>query len=114
MVDKLPRKVYEQELERLQEQLVQMEEWVWDTKARIAVIFEGGGAAGKGRGIKRITEHMNPRITKHIALPKPTDRETTQWYFERYVAALPAGGEIILFDPSWYNPPALHPPPGCP
>jgi polyphosphate kinase len=103
MVDKLPRKAYERELERLQEQLVQMEEWVWDTKARIAVVFEGRDAAGKGGAIKRITEHMNPRITKHVALPKPTERETTQWYFQRYIASLPAGGEIILFDRSWYN-----------
>ena len=101
--EKLPRKLYERELGRLQEQLVQMEEWVWDTKARIAVVFEGRDAAGKGGVIKRITEHMNPRITKHVALPKPTERETTQWYFERYVAELPAGGEIILFDRSWYN-----------
>src|SRR5436190_1639915 len=103
MGDKIPRKIYERELSRLQEELVQMEEWVWDTKSRVAVVFEGRDAAGKGGVIKRITEHMNPRITKHVALPKPTDRETTQWYFQRYTASLPAGGEIILFDRSWYN-----------
>jgi polyphosphate kinase len=101
--ERLPTRVYERELARLQEQLVQMEEWVWGTKTRVAVIFEGRDAAGKGSAIKRITEHMNPRITKHIALPKPTERETTQWYFQRYVDALPAGGEIVLFDRSWYN-----------
>jgi polyphosphate kinase len=103
MVEKLPRKIYERELERLQEELVQMEEWVYDSKSRVAVVFEGRDAAGKGGVIKRITEHMNPRITKHTALPKPTERQTTQWYFQRYTAELPAGGEIILFDRSWYN-----------
>ena len=97
------KKLYEQELTRLQEELVKMEEWLSDAGARVVVIFEGRDAAGKGGTIKRITEHMNPRITKHIALPKPTERETTQWYFQRYVEHLPPAGEIVLFDRSWYN-----------
>jgi len=101
--ERYPKKVYEQELARLQEELVKMEEWVYGAGARVVVIFEGRDAAGKGGTIKRITEHMNPRITKHVALPKPTERETTQWYFQRYIAHLPAAGEISLFDRSWYN-----------
>ncbi len=100
---KYPKKVYEPELFRLQEQLVRMEQWVADTGARIVVIFEGRDAAGKGGTIKRMTEHMNPRITRHVALPKPTERQTSQWYFQRYVEELPAAGEIVLFDRSWYN-----------
>ncbi len=98
-----PKKLYERELVRLQEQLVQMEQWVAQTGARIVVVFEGRDAAGKGGTIKRVTEHLNPRLTRHVALPKPTDRQTTQWYFQRYVAELPAAGEIVLFDRSWYN-----------
>jgi polyphosphate kinase 2 len=100
---KFPKKPYERELFRLQEELVKMEEWVYATGTRAVVIFEGRDAAGKGGAIKRITEHMNPRITKHVALPMPTERQTTQWYFQRYVAELPAAGEIVLFDRSWYN-----------
>jgi polyphosphate kinase 2 len=100
---KLPKKAYEQELARLQEELVQMEQCVAATGDRIVVIFEGRDAAGKGGTISRITEHMNPRLTKHIALPKPTEREQGQWYFQRYVASLPPRGEIALFDRSWYN-----------
>ena len=103
MTKKLDRKVYEHELARLQEELVQMEDWVADTGARVAIVFEGRDAAGKGGAIKRMTDHMNPRVTKHVALPKPTDRERSQWYFQRYIARLPAGGEIVLFDRSWYN-----------
>jgi polyphosphate kinase len=103
MANKLDRTVYEHELARLQEALVQMEDWVSDTGARVAIVFEGRDAAGKGGAIKRMTDHMNPRVTKHVALPKPTERERSQWYFQRYVARLPAGGEIILFDRSWYN-----------
>ena len=98
-----PRKLYEQELFRLQEELVKMEEWVFASGARVVAIFEGRDAAGKGGTIKRITEHMNPRITKHVALSKPTERQTTQWYFQRYANELPAAGEIVLFDRSWYN-----------
>jgi polyphosphate kinase 2 len=100
---KYPGKIYEKELFRLQEQLVQMEQWVAATGTRVVVIFEGRDAAGKGGAIKRITEHMNPRITKHVALPVPTERQKTQWYFQRYVNELPAAGEIVLFDRSWYN-----------
>jgi polyphosphate kinase len=100
---KYPRKVYERELFRLQEELVKMEQWVSDTGARVVAIFEGRDAAGKGGAIKRITEHTNPRVTRHVALPKPSDRERTQWYFQRYVEELPAAGEIVLFDRSWYN-----------
>ena len=102
-IPKLSTKAYERELVRLQEELVQMERWVAETGARILVIFEGRDAAGKGGAIKRITEHLNPRVTRHIALPKPTERERTQWYFQRYTSNLPAGGEIALFDRSWYN-----------
>ncbi|MGH2595340.1 MAG: polyphosphate kinase 2, partial [Actinomycetota bacterium] len=101
--EKFPRKLYEKDLLRLQEELVKMEEWVASTGVRVVAIFEGRDAAGKGGTIKRITEHMNPRITKHVALPKPTERQTTQWYFQRYVEQLPAAGEIVLFDRSWYN-----------
>ncbi len=100
---KYPRKLYEKELERLQVELVKMEEWGASAGMRLVVIFEGRDAAGKGGAIKRMTEHMNPRITRHVALPIPTERQTTQWYFQRYVEQLPAAGEIVLFDRSWYN-----------
>ena len=103
MTERLHAKAYTKELVRLQEELVKMEEWVYDNGARVTVVFEGRDAAGKGGAIKRMTDHMNPRITKHVALPKPTEREQTQWYFQRYVAHLPAAGEIALFDRSWYN-----------
>jgi len=98
-----PKKLYEKELERLQVELVKMEEWGASTGMRLVVVFEGRDAAGKGGAIKRMTEHMNPRITRHVALPKPTERQTSQWYFQRYVEQLPAAGEIVLFDRSWYN-----------
>ena len=101
--EKFPSKLYEKELARLQVELVKMEEWGASTGMRLVVIFEGRDAAGKGGAIKRMTEHMNPRITRHVALPKPTERQTTQWYFQRYVEQLPAAGEIVLFDRSWYN-----------
>jgi polyphosphate kinase 2 len=100
---KVPKKVYEKELRRLQEQLVKMEDWVAATGARIVVVFEGRDAAGKGGAIKRITQYMNPRITRIVALPKPTERQRTQWYFQRYIDEMPAAGEIALFDRSWYN-----------
>jgi len=100
---RLPKKTYEKELRRLQEELVKMEDWVAAVGARIVVIFEGRDAAGKGGTIKRITQYMNPRITRIVALPKPTERERTQWYFQRYIDQLPAAGEIALFDRSWYN-----------
>jgi polyphosphate kinase len=100
---RLKRKAYEHELLRLQEELVKMSEWVKDTGARVVAIFEGRDAAGKGGTIKRITEHVNPRIVRHVALPKPTERERSEWYFQRYVAELPAAGEVTLLDRSWYN-----------
>src|SRR5215510_2279851 len=100
---RLKRKPYERELFRLQEELVKMSEWVKDSGARVVVIFEGRDAAGKGGTIKRITEHVNPRIVRHVALPKPTERERSEWYFQRYVSELPAAGEVTLFDRSWYN-----------
>ncbi|MFE3166199.1 polyphosphate kinase 2 [Streptomyces sp. NPDC059224] len=99
----LPRKTYEKELLRLQTELVRMQEWVRATGARLVVVFEGRDAAGKGGTIKRVTEHLNPRIARIAALPKPTERQRTQWYFQRYVEHLPAAGEIVLFDRSWYN-----------
>ena len=100
---KLPNKVYEAELFRLQTELVTMQEWVRAKGARIVVIFEGRDGAGKGGTIKRITEYLNPRVVRIAALPAPTDRERGQWYYQRYIAQLPAKGEIVLFDRSWYN-----------
>jgi polyphosphate kinase len=100
---RLPRKVYEKELFRLQAELVRMQEWVRSEGTRVAVVFEGRDAAGKGSTIKRVTEYLNPRIARIAALPAPTERERTQWYFQRYVEHLPAGGQIVLFDRSWYN-----------
>ena len=100
---KFPTRVYERELLRLQEELVKMSEWVKDSGARVVVVFEGRDAAGKGGAIKRITEHVNPRIARVVALPAPTERQRTQWYFQRYVDELPAAGEIVLLDRSWYN-----------
>lgn len=100
---KLPKKVYEAELFRLQSELVKLQEWVKASGQRIVVIFEGRDAAGKGGAIKRITEYLSPRITRVAALPAPSDREQTEWYFQRYVSHLPAAGEMVLFDRSWYN-----------
>ena len=100
---KMKLDVYESELRRLQTDLVAMQEWARDTGARVVVVFEGRDAAGKGSAIKRITEYLSPRVARISALPAPTDREKTQWYFQRYVAHLPAAGEIVLFDRSWYN-----------
>jgi polyphosphate kinase 2 len=100
---KLPRKIYEKELQRLQEELVIMTEWVRREGARVIVIFEGRDAAGKGGVIKRITEYVSGRVCRVVALPAPTEREQTQWYFQRYVSQLPSGGEVVLFDRSWYN-----------
>src|SRR5215471_15135066 len=101
--ERLPRHVYETELFRLQAQLVKMQEWTRSSGARIVLIFEGRDAAGKGSTIKRVTQYLNPRVTRIAALPKPTERERTEWYFQRYVEYLPAAGEITLFDRSWYN-----------
>ena len=99
----IDRRVYFQELFRLQGELVKLQDWIAHKKLKVVVIFEGRDAAGKGGVIKRITQRLNPRICRVAALPAPTDRELTQWYFQRYVAHLPAGGEIVLFDRSWYN-----------
>ncbi|HEY9113363.1 MAG TPA: polyphosphate kinase 2 [Bacteroidales bacterium] len=94
---------YEAELKRLQEELVILQEWVKATKAKVVIIFEGRDAGGKGGVIKRITENLNPRVCRVTALGTPTEKEKTQWYFQRYVPHLPAGGEMVLFDRSWYN-----------
>ncbi|ANW23776.1 polyphosphate kinase 2 [Vibrio coralliilyticus] len=100
---KLDKKFYEKELARLQVELVKLQEWVKQEGLKVVVIFEGRDAAGKGGVIKRITEKLNPRICRIAALPAPTEKEKTQWYFQRYVAHLPAAGEMVLFDRSWYN-----------
>lgn len=100
---KLKKSIYFKELERLQLELVKLHEWVKAKGLRVVVIFEGRDAAGKGGVIKRITQRLNPRVCRVVALGVPTEREKTQWYFQRYVAQLPAEGEIVLFDRSWYN-----------
>ncbi len=100
---KLDRDVYETELFRLQAQLVELQEWVRANGQRIVVIFEGRDAAGKGGAIKRIVQYLSPRVAQIVALPAPTERERTQWYFQRYVEHLPSAGQIRLFDRSWYN-----------
>ena len=100
---KSDRLQYFRHLLHLQGELVKLQDWVVQSKARIVIIFEGRDAAGKGGAIKRITQRLNPRICRVAALPAPNDRERTQWYFQRYVAHLPAAGEMVLFDRSWYN-----------
>ncbi len=102
-VKRINKKHYEEELARLQIELVKLQAWVSHKKLKVVVLFEGRDAAGKGGVIKRITQHLNPRICRVAALPAPTERETTQWYFQRYVPHLPAAGEMVLFDRSWYN-----------
>lgn len=99
----LSKKLYEKKLAQLQTDLVKLQEWVVHKGLRVVVIFEGRDAAGKGGVIKRITEPLNPRTCRVVALPKPTEKERTQWYFQRYVAHLPSAGEMVLFDRSWYN-----------
>jgi len=99
----MPKPLYEKELFRLQAELVELQEWVRAEGARVVVIFEGRDAAGKGSTIKRITQYLNPRVASIVALPTPTERERTEWYFQRYVEHLPSAGEIRLFDRSWYN-----------
>ena len=100
---KAARQQYFRELFRLQGELVKLQDWVANTKRKVVIIFEGRDAAGKGGVIKRITQRLNPRVARVVALPAPNDREKTQWYFQRYVPHLPAAGEIVLFDRSWYN-----------
>ena len=97
------KKKYETKLQELQIELVKLQDWVIDTGKKIAIVFEGRDAAGKGGTIKRITEHLNPRYCKIVALAAPTDREKTQWYYQRYIPYLPAAGEIVIFDRSWYH-----------
>ena len=99
----VPRNIYFKELFRLQGELVKLQDWVVENKVKVAVLFEGRDSAGKGGAIKRITQRLNPRVCKVVALPAPNERERTQWYFQRYISQLPAGGEIALFDRSWYN-----------
>ena len=99
----MDRKLYFRELFRLQGELVKLQDWVVHKKLKVVVLFEGRDAAGKGGAIKRITQRLNPRVCRVAALPAPSERERTQWYFQRYIAHLPAGGEIVLFDRSWYN-----------
>jgi polyphosphate kinase len=99
----LDRRFYFRELLRLQSELIKLQDWVIHKKLKVVVVFEGRDAAGKGGVIKRITQRLNPRVCRVVALPAPTEREQSQWYFQRYVPHLPAGGEIVLFDRSWYN-----------
>jgi polyphosphate kinase 2 len=101
--DRAARARYFRDLFRLQAELVKLQDWVVATRSKIVILFEGRDAAGKGGVIKRITQRLNPRVCRVVALPAPNDRERTQWYFQRYVAHLPAAGEIVLFDRSWYN-----------
>ena len=100
---KIKTSEYEKELFKLQLELVKLQEWIKHNGLKVVVIFEGRDAAGKGGVIKRITQHLNPRICRVVALPAPTERQKTQWYFQRYVSHLPAAGEMVLFDRSWYN-----------
>ena len=99
----LDRRVYYKNLLRLQMELIKLQDWIEHTGAKVLIICEGRDSAGKGGVIKRITQRLNPRVARVVALPKPTEREQTQWYFQRYVPHLPAGGEMVLFDRSWYN-----------
>ena len=100
---RMKRKVYEKELATLHVELVKLQEWIKLKGLKVVVLFEGRDAAGKGGVIKRITECLNPRVCRVVALATPTEREKTQWYFQRYAAHLPAAGEMVLFDRSWYN-----------
>ena len=101
--NKLPKIVYEAELAKMQIELVKLQEWIKHQGLKVVVIFEGRDAAGKGGAIKRITQSLSPRVCRVVALPAPTEREQTQWYFQRYVQHLPAAGEMVLMDRSWYN-----------
>ncbi len=99
----MDRQTYFRELLALQSELIKLQDWVEHSGAKIAILFEGRDAAGKGGVIKRITQRLNPRVCRVVALPRPTEKELSQWYFQRYVPHLPSGGEIVLFDRSWYN-----------
>ncbi|MEX1377367.1 MAG: polyphosphate kinase 2 [Eubacteriales bacterium] len=99
----ISKKAYEKEMERLQIELIKLQQWIKENNKKVVVVFEGRDAAGKGGTIKRITQKLNSRFCRVAALPKPTDRERSQWYFQRYVAHLPAEGEMVIFDRSWYN-----------
>ncbi len=101
--ERLPRKAYDQDMDRLQIELVKAQAWIKETGARLALVFEGRDAAGKGGTIKRFRENLNPRGARVVALPKPNDTEQSQWYFQRYIDHLPAAGELVFFDRSWYN-----------
>jgi polyphosphate kinase 2 len=101
--ERVPKKVYDDELVRLQIELAKVQEWVKSERQRVVVVFEGRDAAGKGGAIKRVTQYLNPRVARISALPAPTERERSQWYFQRYIEHLPSAGEIVLFDRSWYN-----------
>jgi polyphosphate kinase 2 len=100
---RFPRQLYERELMRMQGELVKLKEWVRTSGLRLVILFEGRDAAGKGGAIKRVTEYLNPRVARVVALPAPTERERGQWYFQRYIPHLPAAGEMVIFDRSWYN-----------
>lgn len=102
-VKKIGKKEYESELLRLQVEMIKLQEWIKHSKDRVVIIFEGRDAAGKGGVIKRITQHLSPRDVRVVALPAPTEREKSQWYFQRYVTHLPAAGEMVILDRSWYN-----------
>ena len=102
-VKRVPKSLYEAELRRLQIELVEMQQWVTASGARVLVLFEGRDAAGKGGAIKRIMQYLNPRHARVVALPQPSERERGQWYFQRYIERLPTAGEIVLMDRSWYN-----------
>jgi polyphosphate kinase len=101
--ERVPRKIYEGELLRLQAELVKVQEWVRAERVRLVVVFEGRDGAGKGSTIKRVTQYLNPRVARIVALPAPTERQRGNWYFQRYIEELPTKGEIVLFDRSWYN-----------
>ncbi len=102
-IKKINNKIYEDELLKLQNELIKLQEWVRREGLKVVAVFEGRDAAGKGGVIKRMTQHLSPRICRVVALPAPTERQQTEWYFQRYVSHLPAAGEIVLFDRSWYN-----------
>lgn len=102
-IKSIPDDTYKKELKKLQIELIKLQEWIKQKQLKVVVVFEGRDAAGKGGTIKRITKKMNPRICRVVALGKPTEKETTQWYFQRYVEQLPSAGEMVLFDRSWYN-----------